>query len=227
MTIDELHQAVKVEIDKTSSLELPAFEQEEIDYWIYRAVQRFSEEKVNLYIASNREKVVLSKIQDDIAPLLTTSSAIDYATGDYPNDYMYILSVYAEIEKALEDGSTITAAEKTPCEIINEFDSYKYIETPTNKPYFDKPKFIVNTEWGSNLITDVFTTAVENLYLYYVKAPDTITDWVAANDRNTTDYDQLPNHTHLNIASLAAMLMLENIESQRYQTNKELVNNEL
>ena len=34
MDIEAMHIGFKVELDKTSSLELPAFEAEEIDYWL-------------------------------------------------------------------------------------------------------------------------------------------------------------------------------------------------
>jgi len=45
MTISEMHDAFKLELDKTSSLQLPAFEPEEIDYWLNRAIRQFIKNK--------------------------------------------------------------------------------------------------------------------------------------------------------------------------------------
>lgn len=41
MTISEMHTAFKLELDKTSSLELPAYEPEEIDFWLNNAIRKF------------------------------------------------------------------------------------------------------------------------------------------------------------------------------------------
>jgi hypothetical protein len=41
MTISEAHIAFKLELDKTSSLELPAYESEEIDFWLDNAQRKF------------------------------------------------------------------------------------------------------------------------------------------------------------------------------------------
>jgi hypothetical protein len=41
MTISEAHIAFKLELDKTSSLELPAYESEEIDFWLNNAQRKF------------------------------------------------------------------------------------------------------------------------------------------------------------------------------------------
>ncbi|MCK5016542.1 MAG: hypothetical protein KAS32_05650, partial [Candidatus Peribacteraceae bacterium] len=41
MDIETMHVNVKLEHDKTSALELPAFEPEEIDFWINMAIRRF------------------------------------------------------------------------------------------------------------------------------------------------------------------------------------------
>ena len=41
MTIDQMHIDFKLEYDKTSNLENPAFEPEEIDLWINKAIRKF------------------------------------------------------------------------------------------------------------------------------------------------------------------------------------------
>ena len=41
MTISEMHNAIKMEIDKTSSLSIASFENEEIDYWLNQAIMTF------------------------------------------------------------------------------------------------------------------------------------------------------------------------------------------
>src|SRR4030042_524335 len=41
MNISEMHRAFKLELDKTSALELPSFEPEEIDFWLNNGIRKF------------------------------------------------------------------------------------------------------------------------------------------------------------------------------------------
>jgi hypothetical protein len=222
MTINELHTMVKVELDKTSSLELPSFTQEEIDYWINRAINLEVKDLYDLYITSGKSKQVLNRIQDDLFPLFDTATIV-YASGSLPSDYLYLINVNATVNKVLEDGTSVT--DKTvSCDIINEVDANKYITTPTNNPYFDNPKYIISRVFGSNIIKDAFTTVLTNVIIYYIKIPTKVEDVTPNRD---TEYTDLPEHMHYKIASRTALLMLENIESNRFQTDIELVKNEL
>ena len=222
MTINELHDIVKVELDKTSSLELPAFSQEEIDYWLNRTINLEIKDLFDIYVKSNRDNQVLSRIQDDLFPLFSTQS-ISYSAGSLPSDYMYLIEAKVLVTRTLEDGSTDSSV-GSPCDIITEPEAQKYLTTATNKPYFDRPKYIISRAWGSNIIGDAFTSSINSVVLYYIKTPTKVEDVTPSRD---TEYPDLPEHMHYKIASRTALLMLENIESQRYQTDKEIVSNEL
>lgn len=69
MTISELHTAFKIELDKTSALELPAFEPEEIDYWLNEAVKKYVKLRY-------REFEKSQKRMDDLRPLIKEYKAI-------------------------------------------------------------------------------------------------------------------------------------------------------
>lgn len=45
MTVEEMHVGFKMEMDKSTSLELPAFETEEIDFWLNVAIRQFVKNK--------------------------------------------------------------------------------------------------------------------------------------------------------------------------------------
>jgi len=122
MTISEMHTGFKVELDKTSSLELPAFEPEEIDYWLNLSQIKFVEERVGIYNQSTAQRVVLNKIQDDIRPLFTyETTVVGNNFEDLTADYWFLLDAYIDVTKTLEDGTSITD-QKVPCDIVNEIE---------------------------------------------------------------------------------------------------------
>lgn len=70
MTISEMHTAFKVELDKTSSLELPAFEPEEIDYWLNQGISKFVKNRYDGLNSKNKGFEQSQKRTDDLAPLI-------------------------------------------------------------------------------------------------------------------------------------------------------------
>lgn len=209
MTISEMHTGFKVELDKTSSLELPAFEPEEIDYWLNLSQKKFVEERVNIYNQSTAQRVVLNKIQDDIRPLFTyETTLVSNNFEDLTADYWFLLDAYVDIAKTLEDGTAITD-EKVPCDIINEIELKNYIETPTHKPYFDNPKFVLPIDVTDtfNITIDAFSTLGTDIYLFFIRKPLELS-------LSPVVSCELPDHTHHNIVSLAAQLALMGLNNQ-------------
>jgi len=218
MTISEMHTGIKIGLDKTSSLEIPAFEQEEIDYWLNEALRRFIEEKINIYLKASAVGVVDTKLLDDIQPLLSYSIVAYSTYTTLPTDYWFLLNVYIELTKVLEDGTSVTDGIFV-CDAINEADVDKYTITAVHRPYFDNPKYYVSSQ-GLNFKFDAFTTGQGNVSMFYVKEPTEIVYTITS-----TEYDSLPKHAHPNIVNLAVNLMIENIESRRFETNTVVLDN--
>jgi len=245
MIKSEFHNAVKIELDKTSSFELPAFLPEEIDYWLYQSVLRISEEKYNTYLS----EVDNPKVQDELKFLLINNASITLdtpvssdpsigrgkvyeisfnLTNGLANNFIYDLYIQLN-NKLLEDGTLVTSVWQK-CEKIKETDSFKYISSYFNTPYFEQPVYYLGGSSETNttstsliIITDYFTSSIgSTIKVSYLKVPTDI-----ATLEDTDEYVDLPSHMHHNIVKLAAFLMLENIESQRVQTNVNLVNNNL
>lgn len=229
MDIEGMHIGFKVELDKTSSLELPSFEPEEIDYWLNLAQKQYVEERVNIYNQSTNEEKVIIKIQDDIRPLFSydTLTIASESLDDLSNDYWFLQDIYVTISKTSTEFGDTLSNETVPCDIINETDVKKYMETPTHKPYFDRPKFVMsnNSSGYLNIIVDAFTTLGTVADVFYIRKPIEMSIDLTT-PANSIDCE-LPEHTHHNIISLAVKLALENIESTRFQTNSLLVNNEI
>ena len=88
-----MHQNVKLELDKSSALELPAFEPEEIDYWLNSAIRVFVKTRyggLNIHTTGFEETQkriddlrTLVKQYDDSSPSASTTFV---ATGGYSSD---------------------------------------------------------------------------------------------------------------------------------------------
>lgn len=92
MTLDELHQFFKLEFDKTTSLELPAFLTEEIDDWLNIGVKKFTKTR---YSGVNIKRESFEQTQkriDDLRPLVIEED-LSCTTGTVkPNSYIADLS---------------------------------------------------------------------------------------------------------------------------------------
>jgi hypothetical protein len=271
MTITEMHTAVKIGLDKTSSLSLPAFEPEEIDFWLNKAQEKFVDQIYEDYKHTGLE----SKLSDYLAPLLESFSQSDYITKpinkddtstsfsshalrynirfnrisnpltptvflDYTTDIRYILSVYVlanRIGYILEEGTTGTAGIHK-CKEIKESEVNQYITTDMNIPYFEDPVYYVTQDYGysNSLSLPLGVSMVDEKYKEFVIIYDSFSNQplkIYANIlRNpvqvvstlgSTVNCELPISTHNKIVDTAVLMMIENIESSRLQTNAQIL----
>jgi hypothetical protein len=118
------------------------------------------------------------------------------------------------------------------CNPIREEDSIKYMRTAINIPYFEEPVYYITQDYNY----DTYTTLPDN-YIWTDKTyKEIVVIWDAFVNRilslfvsvlrnprelslSTSSHCELPTSTHYKITDLAVDLMLENIESQRFQTN--------
>lgn len=90
MDFQTMHQNVKLELDKTSALELPAFEPEEIDYWLTNATWKFGKTRYDGLNVKGTGFEQTQKRIDDLRTLIKSytdtspaASTTYVATGGY------------------------------------------------------------------------------------------------------------------------------------------------
>jgi hypothetical protein len=240
MNVADMQVAVKLGLDKTSSLELPSFEPEELNYWL-----TVGQEKYIKQVMQSSEEDIINNLYPIVKRVSFTGSAYVirdnyYTTGQYayyldlahlnllsyPDKFMYYFKGRAKVTRT-EGESTYTAS-WTPVDFINVTELDKYLETGHNVPYFENPVCFLQ---GDRLyyICDSYTSisTVELIYIQYPRkliytVPSAfLSSIVSAGDEYATLSD-LPEHTHQDIVNVTVNLLLENIESQRFQTQSML-----
>lgn len=105
MTISEMHTAFKLELDKTSSLELPSFELEEIDFWLNRAIRnfvrsRFTGTNKGIGFESNSKRIMdlSTLVVEDILEYKVGAPSIELNLGIIKDD-----SFIADLSTCSED----------------------------------------------------------------------------------------------------------------------------
>lgn len=221
MTIQEMHNALDLELDKTGSLSYPSFLDTEKDYWLTSAQLKFVKDT----LAGNRNNPTTVKNSlfniEDLGVLLEDygDEDLSFYLGNIgfislPSDYLHFDSAIV-----INNGNA-----RFPAKLINSEDKYKYLESPVNQPWLETPLVYVD---GPNLFViidkqaDDFDNVTEQLVnLKYYKIP---TDLSLSGNNSS----ELPSHTHSTIVKLAADMMLENIESPRFPNNNQLINESL
>lgn len=230
MTIQEMHQFFKLELDKTSALELPAFEPEEIDYWLNMAIRRFVKSRFtgssngfgfeqNIKRIEDLKTLITEAIYtaDNIA---TTTDDHDIRVNSYVVDLLdveynkwFLLQDEAEISY-----TSLTGVSETKLQGVTQctLDTYRsHLDDPysEHRLHYEEAKplrlLINNTV---ELVTDGNYT-ISGYRLRYLRVPAEVSL------TSTIDCD-LPEHTHDELVKLAANMALENIESARYQTHQ-------
>ena len=212
-----MHIEVKLRLDKSAALELPAYEPEEIDLWLNNAIETYVKTRYSGTNPKNQSFEETQKRIDDLRTLVesVTVSSVSGTASDYPNGYRWDLPAsgywFTLSEEAnIVVGSTETRVGVTECTI----DEYRQkVDDPysEHKLHYNtaKPLRIFNNN-SVELISDGNYT-VDDYHLTYLKAPE-------VGDISGTDCD-LPEHTHNEVVKVAVNMMLENIEQPRYRTH--------
>lgn len=227
MTISEMHTAVKLGLDKSSALELPAFEPEEIDFWLNKAIMQFVKTR---YSGSNIKQESFEQTQkriDDIRSIVTTITITPTIGGitDKPNSYIatlpstpiYLHRVGEEVNIQFTDSYSGTTKNVRTGVTECTNDTYNMlIDNPFSEHilYLKEAKPLSLTKGNTvELVTDG-NYSITAYYLTYIKQPATvsITAPVVSCD--------LPSHTHHEIVDICVAMLLENIENNRYQSFK-------
>jgi hypothetical protein len=225
MTVPEMHIAVRLGLDKTSSFEYASFQQEELDFWLNESQERFIKQRLfgNNYKQEKYDQT--QKRIDDIKSLVVFGYNIDLAgttfgvnikDGALPltsstAPYMFYLnSNVRDIS-----GNELQTGDVVSIDIIS-----KYIKDSVNNPYLLRPLvfFYKNAGYSGERIAFIYSDEfVPNTFdITYIKRPKKLIYSSPGTYETTTC--ELSEHTHKEIVSICVNLLLENIESPRIQS---------
>ena len=226
MTRTDMHTAFKLELDKTNSLEIPAFEPEEIDYWLNKAVEDYINSNYKVF-GSNQE------VTDVLRPLIVDKSFVLTAgtSANKPHSYVadlntdlfdssatskYLYTIDEECEIEYTATGAITSTTKRLPVTTCDYNVYTKLVDDPHGPHVlhygeAKPlRLFIGT--SVELVSDG-NYDVNTYYLRYIKKP---TDISASH--TTCDLFEVK---HYDIVKLAVRKALENIEQPRFRSYSE------
>ena len=228
-TVAQLLLSLEQKLDKTDSQAYADILDDEKRYWLDQAADRFVKQR---YTGNNYQRKAFEQNQkrvDDLRTTVRTEVIAAVANTVYrnaesiplPNIYRYLLKV--EVEVRYNDCNGVEVDEwKTPKQIEHD-DIYAIQDDPFNKPTIENPKFIVEE---GNLVTFAGDGEVINARVTYIKLFNKLQSGLVNADGSVdvyilpaTNYSELAVDVHEEVVDIAVKMILENIESQRYQTN--------
>jgi len=190
MTVAEMHIAVKMGLDKSEALSLPAFQIEEIDFWLNEAVERFIKTRYsgnNIPFAKAFEQS--QKRVDDLRTLIVEQRIVPSVasavydkpnsfiveSADFPNNYFLFLNDEVSITFT-HSGTGTSVTLRTG---VTECTSDSYF-TKVSDPYGEhilhmntaRPLRLFS-EKGVELITDG-NYSIPYYYMRYIRKPNVI-----------------------------------------------------
>jgi len=218
MTISEMHIAFKLELDKSSALELPSFESEEIDFWLNAAIKSFVKTRYLNFEQVARRTMDLSELVEEETLAVVADTIKDNSfTANLAlcsEDLWFIVGEEVTISYT-KLGDTLASTKRqgvTQCTV----DTYRsHIDDPHSEHILHyeeaKPLRLVYQRLVE-LITDG-NYDVTNYYVRYIRKPIEVSGTAPLVNCD------LSEHTHDEIVKLTANMVLENIEQPRYQSH--------
>jgi hypothetical protein len=233
MTINQLILSFKQKLDKIDSSAYPDILNEECRFWLDEGADRFVKQRYERNNLKRKGFEETQKRTDDLRATIRTEDIASIASTIYPdafevvlpttggagsNRYRYLLKVLADVQ-APDCNEVIQNNWVAPYQAQHD-DVNVMQDDPFNKSGEDRPLFIIE---GNNLVffTDgtfsIPQAKVTYIRLFDKMQPNLPTSATYAN--GTTEYTELAEDTHEEVVDIAVKMALENIESQRYQTN--------
>jgi hypothetical protein len=108
MTVSEMHTAFKLGLDKSNSASVPAFEPNEIDYWLNYSVERFIKQRLSGNNPLKEKFPNTDKRYEDLYTLLVsnpnlgqpqpnTNSYVATQTSPLPKDFFHLVFAYCGV----------------------------------------------------------------------------------------------------------------------------------
>ncbi len=221
MTIQEMHTAIAIELDKSGSLTYPSFLTSEIDYWLNAA--QLKEVKDTLFGSRSNPTSLKNSMSniEDLRTLMTSPSDTPLLLDQANMGYVDLQSDFLHFNEAIVLDS---ASAVYPAKIIDPANKFKYLDSPINSPWIESPLVFIEEDRVGVIVDTLVPTLTpmtsNKLRYSYYKIPTDVA-------YGTSTSSELPTSMHQRIVELAANLMLENIESPRFPNNTQLINDTL
>lgn len=216
MTILEMHIALRNELDKTQDYQYPDFLPEQIDYWLNKAQEIYIEDTAYPMnpnkIAFEQTQKRIDELKDLVKPatITATQSGTNYLT-QLPNDYKHL--VRHECKTVKNGKSEIVSGIITTQDKIN-----LQKKNPFWTPIVDEPLYYI---LGNSIVYETLNRFnIEQSYLWYIKEPIKMKLGSEYTDISIdVDCEIKSEYVQHRIIDIARSMMLENIESPRYESN--------
>ena len=226
MTINDLHIAFKVVVDKNASGTAfggcPAFLPAEIDLFLNQA---YIEVINNKFTGTNVLKTPFEgsvKRIADLEKLIATDSAVTITLDSGTNVLRlsdFFNSAGAKHRMFFVQAVLNFNTNKSTVELVDHETAKRFLKTYNNDPWVNTP---VATLENNNLLVFIDTHKMLTPYtidITYVKYPMEI-----INTSGSTEITEVPEYVLYEVVNRAAAIALENIESQRTETKIQLNN---
>lgn len=216
MNILEIHIALRNELDKTQDLQYPDFQPEQLDYWLNKAQDLYIEDVAYPMVQGKLAFEVTQKRIDELRELVKTyeSNTTQNLTNfviELPNDYKHLVRHECN---TLKNGVT-----KLVSGIITNQDKINLQKkNPFWKPISSEPLYYII---GNTIVYETFGDFdISDSILTYIKEPVKMQLGTAyTNPTVDVNCEISSEYVQYQIINRAVSMMLENIESPRYQTN--------
>lgn len=219
MTVQQMHVAFKIGLDKIDSLNYPNFTANEIDFLLNQAQERFVKQRYGLNNISRKPIESDQKRTDDLRALIT-NSVLQFEQYDptenidvnarfvkLPDNYWFAINERCTI--SYSDCKSSSKEDVVWVRTINHDEFSMVINNPFEGPNKDK---VLRLMFGNNMeIIKHKDVDLVNYQLRYIRKP------VSINLQNNVSCE-LADHTHSEIVNEAIMIGLESIESNRTQS---------
>lgn len=222
MTIREFHNNFDIEVDKTKDFEFPYILPEQKDYWLNKAQQQYIEDRA---YPKDKRKPGFEQDQkriDDLSWIVKPASLTVVTIPEgykcaLPADYYHLVRHTCVTSSSTSCGNKSVGGQQTTHEFINQM-----LKDPFWTPDVEEPLYYIQ---GKDIIYETKGNYILNSSkINYIKIPNEMrlgTDYIVP----TTNVEcELNPTTHNDILNIAVSMVLENFESQRYQTNLNEVN---
>lgn len=218
MTIQEFHINFDIELDKTLDFEYPYIQPEQKDYWLNKAQDVVVKLKYDPQSPSNKgfeENQIriddLKEIVKKSDPITPTVSGTVY-TSALPNDYLHLIR-HRCTTNTVNCGNTTVGGK-----LVEQDDINTLLLNPFRKPIQEEPLYYIDST-GIVYETEGRFSVVSTV-LNYLKVPTRMrygTTYTSPTSDVQCDFTSTIMQQE--ILNMAISMVLENIESQRYQTN--------
>lgn len=223
MKVADIHKTFKLALDKNADAVAfggcPAFLPQEIDSFLNQAYLQVIQNKFtgslnqipfegNAKRIADLQKLIKTDTKISLEPSLTTNElTLNNFRGDSKKRMFYVNAV-------LNFNNN-----KATCILINHSEVNQFKSTYNNEPWIESPAITIENNTLKVYIDKYTMEAPYSIDITYVKEPEKI-NYKTPN----IEIDEVPDSVIYEVIERAAMLALENIESQRTATKAQMSN---